>query len=77
MERKELDIRTVNRNSLKDINNVKIDPNLTKQERIKSYVEQIGNPYCYLDGDIIVGISYADTDITLEDRLKAYVSGLG
>lgn len=77
MERKELDIRTVNRNSLKDINNVKIDPNLTKQERIKSYVEQIGNPYCYLDGDVIVGISYADTDVTLEDRLKAYVSGLG
>ena len=70
------DIRTVTRESLVDIRNVKIDPGLSKQERIKSFVNQIGNPYCYLDGDVVVGISYADTDVSLEDRLKSYASGL-
>lgn len=70
------DIRTVNRENLVDIRNVKIDPGLSKQERIKSFVNQIGNPYCYLDGDVVVGISYADTDVSLEDRLKSYASGL-
>lgn len=71
-----IDVRTVDRSQLKDISEVVIDPKLSKEERIKSYVEQIGNPYCYLDGDTVVGISYADTDVTLEDRLKAYACGL-
>ena len=71
------DIRTVDGESLVDIRNVKIDPALTKQERIKSYVSQIGNPYCYRDGDVVVGISYANTDISLEERLKSYACGLG
>ena len=70
------DIRTVDRDSLVDIRNVKIDPGLSKQDRIKSFVNQIGNPYCYRDGDVVVGISYADTDVSLEDRLKSYACGL-
>ena len=32
------DIRTVDRESLVDIRNVKIDPGLSKQDRIKSFV---------------------------------------
>ncbi len=70
------DFRSVDRTKLQDISNVVIDPNLSKEERIQSFVSQIGNPYCYLDGDIVVGISYADTDISLEDRLKSYTNGL-
>lgn len=70
------DIRTVDRESLVDIRNVKIDLGLSKQDRIKSFVNQIGNPYCYRDGDVVVGISYADTDVSLEDRLKSYACGL-
>ena len=70
------DIRTVDRDSLVDIRNVKIDLGLSKQDRIKSFVNQIGNPYCYRDGDVVVGISYADTDVSLEDRLKSYACGL-
>ena len=70
------DIRTVDRANLVDISSVKIDSELPKPERIKSFISQIGNPYCYLDGDVVVGISYADTDISLEDRLKSYACNL-
>ena len=70
------DIRTVDRANLVDISSVKIDSELPKTERIKSFISQIGNPYCYLDGDVVVGISYADTDISLEDRLKSYACSL-
>lgn len=66
------DIRTVDKSSLRDISSVKIDSGLPCEERIKNYVQQIGNPYCYLDSGIIVGIGYTDTNITLHDRLKAY-----
>lgn len=70
------DIRTVDRANLVDISSVKIDSELPKTERIKSFISQIGNPYCYLDGDVVVGISYADTDISLEERLKSYACSL-
>lgn len=64
-------------NDLKSINSVTINPKLDKGERIRSFIEQIGNPYCYRDGDTVVRISYADTDVTLEDRLQAYIQTLG
>lgn len=70
------DVRTISRSDLVDIRQVKIDPSLSKQDRIKSFVSQIRNPYCYLDGDVVVGVSYADTEISLEDRLKSYVCNL-
>lgn len=70
------DVRTISRSDLVDIRQVKIDPALPKQDRIRSFVSQIGNPYCYLDGDVVVGVSYADTEISLEDRLKSYACNL-
>lgn len=73
----EIDVKSVDRATLRDISEVKIDTTLTRQERVKSYVEQIGNPYCYLDGDIVVSIGYADTSVSLQDRLKSYVCSLG
>lgn len=66
----------VDRSTLRDICRVKIDPTKPKEERIKSFVEQIGDPYCYLDGDIVVSIGYADTTVSLQDRLRSYVSTL-
>jgi len=74
-ERK-IDIRNTDRTLLKDIRDVVIDTSLPCQERIKSYIDQIGNPYCYVDNGIVVALGYADTQISLQDRLKSYVSGL-
>ena len=72
-----IDVRSVDRAALKDIQAVKIDTTLPRQERVKSFVEQIGNPYCYLDGDIVVSVSYASTDVSLQDRLKSFACNLG
>ena len=65
------------RSKLRDIRNVRIDTALPREERIKSFVDQIGDPYHSLDGDIVVSIGYADTQVSLQDRLKSYVSMLG
>ena len=71
-ELKNVDVRTVNRDTLVDINTVKIDPGLPRKERIREYVRQIRNPYCYLDQGYVVKLSFADTDRTLEDCLVEY-----
>ena len=44
--------------SLVDIRDVKIDRSLPVEERMKSYVEQIKNPYMFKVGKTIVRVSY-------------------
>lgn len=70
------DVSSIDISRLKDIKDVRIDPKSPKEKRIRSYLAQIGNPYCYRDGDVVVSVGYADTEISLEDRLRAYASAL-
>ena len=62
--------------SLVDIKDVHIDPQLPQNERVKEFVRQIKDPYCFRDGNVIVKIRFADTQITLEERLESFFSSL-
>lgn len=66
----------IDRSDLRDIRNVVIDTSQPCSERVKAFVEQIGNPYRYLDNGIVVEVGYADTDISLQERLSAYASSM-
>jgi len=68
-EMKAVDIRTVSRDDLVDIRDVVIDQDASKEERIKSFLRQIKNPYCFKVGNVVVKTTFADTDVTLDDRL--------
>ena len=70
---KNVDIRTVNPATLRDIRDVRINTALPKEQRIQDYIRQIGNPYCYSHGKYVVKISFANTEVTLEDRLLDYI----
>lgn len=70
---KKVDIRTVDIDTLRDIRDVKINTDLPKEERILDFIRQIGNPYCYRHGKYVVKISFADTDVTLEQRMLSYL----
>ena len=54
--------------SLVDIRDVKIDRSKPVEERMKSYVEQIKNPYLFKVGNTIVRVSYANTQATIHDN---------
>lgn len=71
-EMKAVDIRTVSRDDLVDIRDVVIDQDAPKEERIKSFLRQIKNPYCFKVGNVVVKTIFADTDVTLDDRLEHY-----
>lgn len=64
---------TVDRSALKDIREVHVNTELPKKERILDFIRQIGNPYCYRHGDYVVKVGFADTDVTLEDRMISYI----
>ena len=54
--------------SLVEIRDVKIDRSNPVEERMKSYVEQIKNPYLFKVGNTIVRVSYANTQATINDN---------
>lgn len=62
--------------SLVDIRSVKIDPTQPVEERMKSYVEQIKNPYLFKVGSTVVRVSYADTQATINDNFVNLLSSM-
>lgn len=54
--------------TLVDIRDVKIDRSKPVEERMKSYVEQIKNPYMFKVGNTIVRVSYSNTQSTINDN---------
>jgi len=54
--------------SLVDIRDVKIDRSMSVEDRMKSYVEQIKNPYMFKVGNTLVRVSYANTQATINDN---------
>ena len=54
--------------SLVDIRDVKIDRSMSVEERMKSYVEQIKNPYMFKVGSTVVRVSYANTQARINDN---------
>lgn len=73
---RDIDLRTVNRDELVDRSTVKIDPNATREERLQSYIKQIKNPYCYMDGKTAVKLSFSNTTTTMEDCISHYLKGV-
>lgn len=66
-------LKDIEIHELKDIQNVEIHTELPKKERVMDVIGQIGNPYCYRHGDYVVKVSFADTDVTLEERIISYM----
>lgn len=65
----DVDIRTVDPKTLMDIEDVKINTDLPYEERIRDYIRQIKNPYCYRCRGIVVKLSFSGKR-RLEDCLK-------
>ncbi|WP_195254610.1 DUF6870 family protein [Merdimmobilis hominis] len=73
---KNVNPKTVDRNKLIQRSSVRLDPAAPREERLRDFIQQIKNPYCYLDGKTVVKISFSSTDTTMEDCLEHYLRGL-
>lgn len=69
----EVDIKTVDAESLVDIRNVEVNNKLSREKRVQDYMKKIGNPYVYRHDDYIVKISFVETTVTLTDRLRELI----
>lgn len=73
---KSVNPKTVDRNNLVQRSSVRLDPAAPREERLRDFIQQIKNPYCYLDGKTVVKISFSRTDTSMEDCLEHYLRGL-
>ena len=62
--------------SLVDIRTVKIDRSQPVEKRIKSYVEQIKNPYLFKVGQTVVRVAYSDTESTINDNFINLIASM-
>lgn len=67
------DIKTVDKEKLKDIRDVEIRMELPGEERMADFIRQIENPYCYRYGEYAIKVSFTDTEAGLEDRILSYI----
>ena len=70
---KNIDPRTVDRDALVDIRDVKVNTALPQQERALDFLRQIKNPYCYKHGKYVVKVRFSDTEVSLEERIADYI----
>ena len=63
-EMQNVDIRTVNKDDLVDLNSVQIDGTLPIPERVNSFIQQIKNPYCFRIGDVAVKVVYKEDAVS-------------
>lgn len=55
---KDVDIRSVDKSNLVDLDTIQIDSTKPVQERIQSFLQQIQNPYCFRIGEVAVKVNY-------------------
>lgn len=55
---KNVDIRSVDKSNLVDLDTIQIDSTQPVQERIHSFLQQIQNPYCFRIGEVAVKVNY-------------------
>lgn len=81
----------IDKNLLEDMSHIKIKdvvPDLlqdiltvevsgeTASQRLESYLDQVGNPYCFRVGTTPVRISFKSCEETLDKKIKSYFMGL-
>ncbi len=64
---------TVDRSTLRDLADAHVDEGLSDEERFASFLEQIGNPYCYKSCGLVVKVSFAG-ECSLEEAVAHYIT---
>ena len=68
-------IKDVAPDLLQDILTVEVSSE-TASQRLESYLDQVGNPYCFRVGNTPVRISFKSCEETLDNKIKSYFMGL-
>ena len=75
-EMKAVDVRTVDPETLVDVTQIVIPEGLSKEERVKEYLRQVKNPYCFRVGKMVVKNVYSNDGVSLQERFEQFARTL-
>ena len=55
------------REALVDIRDVKLDSSMEQADRVRSFIQQVKNPYRFKVGDVVVNVAYTNGGATLNE----------
>ncbi|MDR0287817.1 MAG: hypothetical protein LBI03_08985 [Clostridiales bacterium] len=76
IEMSKVEINKVDPSTLADINTISINQALPHEEKILSYIRQMGNPYCFMSGGIPVRVRFTGEGKKLSQSLVDYFTML-
>lgn len=71
-----VDIRTVDRNTLTDLRDIKIDTRLPVEEKLALFAKQTNNLFIHRIGDYVVKVRFQEEGPTIDDRMEEYLRHL-
>lgn len=66
---RDIEINKINKSRLIDAGNIRLEDAPSKEERIRNYLEQIENPYCFRCGDVGIKVAYTPDAPSLQEIL--------
>ena len=73
---KNTNIKTIDKSCLVDIKNVSINPYDSPEKKMKDYIKQIKNPYCFLCGGYAIKLEFSDNNRTIEDCFSEFINAI-
>lgn len=74
-EMRKVDVQCVDRNSLVDLQEIRIDQSLPKEQKIKDFVTKIKNPYCFMVGNVVVKVAFNPEGLSFEEQFEKMLLG--
>ncbi|MEG0108976.1 MAG: hypothetical protein RR705_09015 [Lachnospiraceae bacterium] len=66
---KQVNIRTVDEDTLVEIDEIEIDKTLSKEKRMNDFIKKVKNPFCFKCNGMVVKTVYCESGDNLEDKL--------
>lgn len=73
---KKVDLQSVDRNSLVDLQEISIDQSLPIKQRVKDFVAKVKNPYCFKVGDVVVKVAFNHDGNSFEEQFEKMLLGI-
>lgn len=67
---KDIEIEDVNRNEITDIKDIKVNNELSKEERIIDFLKKVNNPYIIKVNNVLVKNTFSDKNIDFTDCFR-------
>lgn len=64
-----VDVRSIDKNDLIDLNQVTIDETKPVPERVAEFMRQIQNPYCFRIGDVAIKVVYKENGPSFQQNM--------